>query len=67
MGQLQDSLNTIWGVAPKPDRGLLGMLQDRFVSLGMVLGVGFFTFGVPSGEYCALRCYPLHEWCAARG
>jgi membrane protein len=41
VGQLQDSLNTIWGVAPKPGRGLLGMLQDRFVSLGMVLGVGF--------------------------
>jgi membrane protein len=41
VGQLQDSLNTIWGVAPKPGRGLLGMVQDRFVSLGMVLGVGF--------------------------
>jgi membrane protein len=41
IGQLQDSLNLIWGVAPKPGRGLLGMLQDRFVSLAMVLGVGF--------------------------
>ncbi len=41
VGQLQDSLNTIWGVTPKPGRGLWGMLQDRFVSLGMVLGVGF--------------------------
>jgi membrane protein len=41
VGQLQDSLNTIWGVAPKPGRGLLGMVQDRFVSLAMVLGVGF--------------------------
>jgi membrane protein len=41
IGQLQDSLNLIWGVAPKPGRGLLGMVQDRFVSLGMVLGVGF--------------------------
>jgi membrane protein len=41
VGQLQDSLNTIWGVAPKPGRGLWGMLQDRFVSVAMVLSVGF--------------------------
>jgi membrane protein len=41
VGQLQDSLNTIWGIEPKPGRGLLGIVQDRFVSLGMVLGVGF--------------------------
>src|SRR5690348_14144359 len=30
-GQLQDALNTIWGVEPKPGRGLLGMIKDRFV------------------------------------
>jgi membrane protein len=41
VGQLQDSLNTIWGVAPKPGRGLWGLLKDRFVSLSLVLGVGF--------------------------
>jgi len=41
VGQLQDSLNLIWGVAPKPGRGLLGMVQERFVSLAMVLSVGF--------------------------
>jgi membrane protein len=40
-GQLQDSLNTIWGVQPKPGRGLLGMLRDRFLSFSMVLGVAF--------------------------
>ena len=39
--QLQDSLNTIWGVAPKPGRGLRGFLRDRVVSFSMVLGVGF--------------------------
>ena len=36
--QLQDALNTIWEVAPKPGRGLLGVLQDRFLSFTMVLG-----------------------------
>src|SRR3954452_18394232 len=40
-GQLQDSLNTIWEVKPKPGRGLLGILQDRFLSFTMVLGTGF--------------------------
>jgi len=39
--QLEESLNTIWEVAPKPNRGLLGVLKDRFLSFGMVLGVGF--------------------------
>jgi membrane protein len=41
VGQLQDALNTIWEVAPKPGRGVLGFLRDRFLSLAMVLGVGF--------------------------
>jgi membrane protein len=40
-GELQDSLNTVWGVKPKPGRGLLRMLKSRFVSFTMVLGVGF--------------------------
>jgi membrane protein len=40
-GQLQDSLNTIWEVAPKPDRGIMGFIKDRFLSFTMVLGIGF--------------------------
>jgi membrane protein len=40
-GELQDSLNTIWGVKPKSGRGILGMLKDRFMSFTMVLGVAF--------------------------
>ena len=40
-GQLQDSLNTIWEVRPKPGRGVWGFLQDRFLSLAMVMGVAF--------------------------
>ena len=40
-GQLQDSLNTIWEVQPKPGRGFFGMLRDRFFSFAMVLGVAF--------------------------
>jgi membrane protein len=40
-GQLQDALNTIWEVAPKPGRGVWGFIQDRFLSFAMVLGTGF--------------------------
>jgi membrane protein len=40
-GQLQDALNTMWEVKPKEGRGILGIIKDRFVSFGMVLGIGF--------------------------
>lgn len=40
-GQLQDALNTIWEVTPRPGRGILGMIKDRFFSFTMVLGVSF--------------------------
>src|SRR5262249_32661102 len=40
-GQLQDALNTIWGVQPKPGRGILGFLRDRWLSFSMVLGSAF--------------------------
>jgi membrane protein len=40
-GQLQSSLNRIWEVAPKPERAIWSYLKDRFLSFGMVLGIGF--------------------------
>lgn len=40
-GQLKDALNTIWEVAPKPNRGIWGLLRDNLLSFTMVLGVGF--------------------------
>ncbi len=40
-GQLQTSLNAIWGVQPKPGRGILGIIQDRILSFGFILVVGF--------------------------
>jgi membrane protein len=40
-GQLQDALNTIWGVKPKPGGGLWGFLRARFLSFAMVGGVCF--------------------------
>ncbi len=40
-GQLQDALNTIWEVRPKPGQGLWGTIKKRFLSFTMVLGTGF--------------------------
>ena len=40
-GQLQTSLNTIWGVKAKPGQGIVGILRHRFFSFAMVLGIVF--------------------------
>jgi len=40
-GQLQDSLNTVWDVRPKPGRGIWQVVRDRFFSFAMVLGIAF--------------------------
>ncbi len=39
-GQLQDALNTIWGVESQ-DRGIWGVIQDRFFSFLAVVGTSF--------------------------
>ncbi|MEM6403841.1 MAG: YihY/virulence factor BrkB family protein [Cyanobacteria bacterium P01_D01_bin.116] len=39
--QIQDALNTIWEVKPKPGRSLVQTLRKRFLSFAMVGGVGF--------------------------
>lgn len=40
-GQLQEALNTIWEVKPKPGRAVKSFLQSRFLSFAMVLVIGF--------------------------
>ncbi len=40
-GQLQDALNTIWGVKAKPGLGIWDFLRTRFLSFAMVAGVCF--------------------------
>ncbi len=39
--QLQSALNTIWEVAPAPNAGILATIKKRFLSMTMVLGIGF--------------------------
>jgi len=38
--QLQDALNTIWEVKPKPGRWWVSILSERFLAFMMVLGTG---------------------------
>ena len=40
-GELQDSLNTIWKVQPKPGRPIIAIIKERFLSFLMILGLGF--------------------------
>src|SRR6185503_19238754 len=41
--ELQDAMDTIWEVTPKPGSraALLGLLRQRFLSFAMVIGIGF--------------------------
>jgi len=39
--QLKDALNTIWNVEKKSAAGFMGMIKERFLSMAMVLGIGF--------------------------
>lgn len=40
-GQLQDALNTVWAVAPKPGAALSTLLRKRLHSFALVVGIGF--------------------------
>jgi membrane protein len=40
-GQLQSSLNTIWGVVPKNGLGISGFVRQRVMSFAMIMAIGF--------------------------
>ncbi len=39
--EMQDALNSIWHVNPDTKTGILSLVKERFLSFGMVLGIGF--------------------------
>jgi membrane protein len=39
--EIQDSLNIIWCVKAKPKRGWLKLVQNRFISFSLIIGLGF--------------------------
>ena len=40
-GDIQDSINRIWGIKPKPKKGWLKMLRNRFLSFSIIASLGF--------------------------
>src|SRR5438874_1047172 len=44
-GQLQDAMNTIWEVTPKPRRFWMDILRTRVLSFALVLGIGGLLLG----------------------
>ena len=40
-GEIQDSINTIWGLKAKPKKGWLKMLQNRLLSFSVIISLGF--------------------------
>jgi membrane protein len=61
-GELQSALNLIWRVKPKPNRGIRGVLLDRFFSFSMVMGVAFLLLVslVISAALAAITGYLEH-------
>ena len=39
--EIQDSINSIWGLKPKPKRGWLKMVQNRVLSFSVIISLGF--------------------------
>ena len=39
--EIQDSINGIWGIKPKPKKGWLKMLKNRLLSFSVVVSLGF--------------------------
>jgi membrane protein len=67
-GELQNSLNTIWEVKPKPARGMLDGIRrfilKRLLSFTMVLGIGFLLLAslVVSAALSAFSEYIGARW-----
>jgi membrane protein len=58
-GQLQDALNTIWSIRPKPSRGFSSFVRARFLSFAMVGCICFLLLlsFVVGGSLHALHDY----------
>ena len=40
-GEIQDSINGIWGLKPKPKQGFMQLIKTRLLSFGMIGSLGF--------------------------
>jgi membrane protein len=58
--ELQDAMNTVWQVAPKPGRALLSIVRDRFLSFAMIMVICFLllaSFVVSTALAVLARCW----------
>jgi membrane protein len=39
--EIQDSINSIWGLKAKPKQGLLNLIKNRFLSFSVIISLGF--------------------------
>ncbi|MGC4038790.1 MAG: YihY/virulence factor BrkB family protein [Chitinophagaceae bacterium] len=39
--QIQDAINSIWGLKPKPGKNLIKLLRNRFLSFSVIISLGF--------------------------
>lgn len=60
--EIQDSINTIWGLKPKPKKGWLKMLFNRLLSFSIVVTLGFLLLVslIINGILEALSNHLLH-------
>lgn len=62
-GDIQDSVNKIWSVKAKPEKGWLKLLKDRLLSGSIIIGLGFLLIVtlIVNGAVSAFD-YLLKEW-----
>ena len=44
--EIQDSINTIWGIRPKPKKGWLKLTVNRLLSFSMIISLGFLLLAL---------------------
>ena len=68
-GQLQDAMNTIWEVTPKPRRIWMDVLRTRLLSFALVLAIGILLLASVflSAFLAAASRYFQHVYPALRG
>ncbi len=59
--EMQDSINMIWQLKPKPKKGWLAFLKNRFLSLSLIVSLGFLLL-VSLGVSALVEAFgnPLH-------
>ncbi len=60
--ELQNALDTLWDVQPKPGRGWWGVVKDRFWSFTLVLVVGALVLASLAVSAVVSKLFPSGTW-----